>query len=106
MKNKVLTCKGYSITMSAGDRIIYDKEYDRSDGFDGESTPFWGGKYGKIIGTILSYNDERYIKRFGPADPQVFPIRILWDNGKINGFGPIWIQNFTIISGQRQLKLF
>uniref|UniRef100_A0A6H2A2A8 Uncharacterized protein n=1 Tax=viral metagenome TaxID=1070528 RepID=A0A6H2A2A8_9ZZZZ len=99
MKNKVLIYENCSITISAGDRIIYNKKYGSTDK---EAAPFWGGQYGHIKGTVLSYSNEEYIKKFGKYS---YPLRILWDNGKINGFELPWIPHFTIIS-PKQLNLF
>ena len=101
MKNIVLTYKGCSITVSTGDRIIYDKKWGNSDR---KAAPFWGGQYGKIEGTILSHNSEIYINRYGTSDNDSFPLKVLWDNGEINGFNLVWIPHFTI--KYKQLKLF
>jgi len=103
MKNIVLTYKNISITINEGDRIIYNKPFEYRDE---KSSPLWGGAYGKIIGTILPFNDKRCIVKFSGLKQPFFPIRILWDNGEINGFGLPWIPYFTIISRQKQLKLF
>jgi len=86
-----------------GDGVKLYKTYQSHDNI---YSPLWGGAYGKIIGTILPFNDKRCIVKFSGLKQPFFPIRILWDNGEINGFGLPWIPYFTIISRQKQLKLF
>jgi ribosomal protein L21E len=53
-----------------GDRVILtgDKR------LDAETNPIWGGKYGRVVGTV-----------FGVGDPYL-PTRVKWDNGKVNSY--------------------
>jgi hypothetical protein len=56
-----------------GTRVIYT-----SDAFDeAKSNPLWGGKYGKIVGTITGIDHKK--------DPY---IGVVWDNGTSNSYDP------------------
>ena len=50
-----------------GDRVKYVSNHYK----DGEWNPLWGGKYGKVVGTVISVVGSR--------------CRIKWDNGGTNG---------------------
>ena len=86
-----------------GDIIIYDTSFN---GADDIHTPLWGGEYGNVKGTVISINDERYIHKFSRPDSD-FPLKVIWDNGEVNGYKPTWFSCFKIIKQcSKQLKLF
>ena len=85
-----------------GDRVKFYKTYQD---YDDVGSPLWGGKHGKVVGTILENNDREFIERYGR--PEYNRICIKWDNGKLNGYSPEhWEDNFQLVHEERQLKLF
>jgi hypothetical protein len=60
--------------VKSGRRVIYDLEDKQGDR---AKNPLWGGKYGHVVGTIVSFG--------GDGD---FPIKVKWDNGTENCYIP------------------
>ena len=86
-----------------GDRIfIQDSRINTESQF----APVWGGEYGKILGTVLQYNDKEYAKLY-PECIGGFPLKVKWDNGYLNGFTKNTSHTFVLARTQNlQLKLF
>lgn len=60
--------------------ILSTEEYD-----DSRSNPRWGGKYGKVIGTIESSV---------PFDSEGYCLSVVWDNGYRNTYKPCDLDHY------------
>jgi len=80
-----------------GDRIKYIGEMWN------EFTSRYGGKYGKILGTVLAEYTGKFRTRYGCGDSFI-KLKVHWDNGNENGYPEDWLEDFEV--EQKQLKLF
>ena len=81
-----------------GDRIKYTGTTDGSD-----FTPQYGGKFGKILGTVIAEYTGEFRLRYGGSGPFI-ELKVHWDNGNENGYPIDWLKDFEV--EQKQLKLF
>ena len=68
---------------NVGNRVKY---ISRRHG-DSLSNPLWGGRHGKVMGTVVNDN-------YGGS----LPYRVLWDNGHSNGYGERDLEITDLIS--------
>uniref|UniRef100_A0A6H1ZT24 Uncharacterized protein n=1 Tax=viral metagenome TaxID=1070528 RepID=A0A6H1ZT24_9ZZZZ len=81
-----------------GDRIKYIGTSD-----DSAFTPRYGGRYGRMLGTVLAEYTGKFRIRYDCGDSFII-LKVHWDNGNENGYPDGWLNEFVI--EERQLRLF
>jgi len=83
-----------------GDRVKFTRKVH-----DGDSiyTPFYGGRHGKILGTVIKDYTGKFKFRYKDNNPRT-KLKIHWDNGNENGYPISYLKDFKKVS--EQLRLF
>ena len=84
-----------------GDRVKFTR---KASGWDSTHTPFYGGKYGKILGTVIKDYTGKFKFKY-KGDDSYIKLKIHWDNGNENGYPIGFLKDFEVVDGE-QLRLF
>ena len=84
-----------------GDRVKCTR---KDQDWDSIYTPIYGGRYGKILGTVIKDYTGKFKFKYKSNDPHI-KLKIHWDNGNENGYPIGFLKDFEVVGGE-QLRLF